>query len=135
MNTLATNQSFEERMFAQMKNQMGELLTVEELKAILERAIDKAFFSPRKDSSGYQSRDREPLFVELIRNELRPLIEVAAKQWAAENQEKVAEILQKQLGDDAAQFVANAFSTIMREPMQVFAFELQNKLSAQGINT
>ena len=70
---ITKNTTFEERMFEQMREQMGTLLTEVELKAILEKSIDKAFFSDRRNhSGGYNAKPLEPLFVELIRNELTP---------------------------------------------------------------
>lgn len=134
MTTPALSKTFEERMFEQIKSQMGDLMTADELKAILETSIQKAFFEPRQSGGGYQARQLEPLFVEMIRKELTPLLEAGAKQWMTENQEKVGKILKEQMGENAAQMVANAFSSLMFQPMQNFAFELQNKLSAQNVH-
>ena len=67
MNEPAITKSFEERMFEQIKSQMGDLLTQEELGKILETAIDKAFFQDRIVKSGYSTDVKEPLFVEMIR--------------------------------------------------------------------
>lgn len=133
MNEPAITESFEERMFEQIKSQMGDLLTQEELGKILETAIDKAFFQDRIVKSGYSTDVKEPLFVEMIRKELKPLIAAAASKWLADNQEKVSEILKQQIGDNAAQFVANAFSTLMSAPMQQFSYDLQARLGAQGV--
>jgi hypothetical protein len=135
MNTEVTkNTTFEERMFEQMREQMGTLLTEVELKAILETSIQKAFFSDRPSDDQYSRHKKEPLFVEMMRKELTPMLEAGAKQWLADNQDKVGEMLQKQLGNSAAEMVANAFSSLMSEPMQQFSFALQSKLSEQGIH-
>lgn len=133
MSEPAINKSFEERMFEQIKSQMGDLLTQEELAKILETAIDKAFFQDRIVKSGYSNDVKEPLFVEMIRKELKPYIAAASSKWLADNQEKVSEILKQQISDNAAQFVANAFSTLMNAPMQQFAYDLQARLGAQGV--
>jgi len=134
MNLPTTSKTFEERMFEQMKSQMGELLSLEEFKSILETSIQKAFFEPRRTYKNYGSETQEPLFVELVRKELAPLMEAAAKQWLSENQDKVGEILKSEIGSNAAEFVANAFKNMMSIPMQQFSFELQNKLGANGIH-
>lgn len=134
MNQPALSKSFEERMFDQIKSQMGDLLTAEELKKILETAIEKAFFSERKDGCGYHAKTIEPLFVEMIRKELSPLIRAGAERWLEDNKDRVEEILQQQLGENACQFVANAFASLMSEPMQRFSYELQSRLSGQGIH-
>lgn len=133
MTEVALNKSFEERMFEQIKSQMGDLLTLEELQKILETSIQKAFFSPRKEGTVYHVQEKEPLFVEMIREELKPLLAAAANKWLEDNQDQVQEILQKQLGENAAQFVANAFTELMRTPMQQFSWEIQSRLGVQGI--
>jgi hypothetical protein len=134
MNEVTTSKSFEERMFEQIKSQMGDLLTANELKDILEKSIQKAFFEPRKTKTNYNTTEIEPLFVELIREELKPLIQAGANQWLKDNQDKVDEILKTQIGENAAQFMANAFSAMMYQPMQNMVWELQSKLSNQGIH-
>jgi len=133
-NEIAKASTFQERMFEQIRSQMGDLLTEEELKDILSTSIEKAFFSARTSGTGYNKTEKEPLFIELVRTELTPAIEKGAKQWVLDNQDRIDEILQKQLGDNAAAMVANAFSCLMAAPLQQFSFDLQSRLSAQNIN-
>ena len=65
-NAIATTQDFQQRMFEKIRDQMGSLLTDEELKALVETAINKAFFEERVDNSGYNRVTKPSLFVELI---------------------------------------------------------------------
>lgn len=134
MNEVTTSKSFEERMFEQIKSQMGDLLTEKELKDILEKSIQKAFFEPRVKKTGYNTTEEEPLFVEMIIAELKPLMAKGANQWLKDNQDKVDVILKEQIGENAAQFMANAFSAMMYQPMQNMVWDLQSKLSGNGIN-
>lgn len=130
---ITTNTTFEQRMFEQIRDKMGDLLTEDELKAILEKSIDKAFFTPRSEYNGYREVKLEPLFVEMLREELKPLIKAGAQQWLEDNQDKVAELLQKQLGDSAADMIRNAFSGVLSESFALFKYNLQSALGMQNI--
>jgi hypothetical protein len=48
---IQTSQSFDERMMAKIKESIGELVTDDELKKIIEKGMSMAFFEPRRSKS------------------------------------------------------------------------------------
>lgn len=74
MSDIATNNTFAERMFERIKSQMGELMTDEELKTLLDKAVNEAFFKPGRKTvgDGYRREEvtTEPRFVELVREQI-----------------------------------------------------------------
>ena len=125
---VAESKTFEERMFDKIRSQMGDLMTEDELKAILEKAVDKAFFSQRTMRVDYRDVVKEPVFIELIRDEMKPLIHAELRVWLAENQETVGSILHAVIGESAKQMVANAFDNLMSDAFGSFAFSLRDRL-------
>lgn len=135
MNSPAINSTFEEKMFEKIKSQMGDLLTNEDLKKILESAVEKAFFKDRRIPSPNtygSSQIKESLFIELISKELKPLIKAAVKTWVTENQELVEQTIDKVLTKNAAGLIANAFGEMMSSSFSNFRYNLLNEFNLES---
>ena len=95
----STTTDFQKRMFEQIREKLGQLMTDEELKVVVAEATRKAFFEPRITPRQYGGQDvKDPLFVEMMREELAPRFEVAIKEWAAAHPDVIEKALQETLG-------------------------------------
>jgi len=95
---IATTQNFQERMFERIKDQMGDLLSEEDLKVILERSIEKAFFEPQTYERGYRTEVEQSPFVKMIERELHSRVHTIADKWMSENKDRIEELIRDCLG-------------------------------------
>jgi hypothetical protein len=84
--------TFQQRMYERVKESLGELLTAEEARDLVDKAIDQSLMQPRIEPQAY-GRDivHDSEFVLLVRNQVEPLVKEAIEQWIADNQEQVKE--------------------------------------------
>lgn len=126
-NEITTNKTFQERMFDKIRDQMGELLTEDELKQLVDQAVNKAFFETRRVSSGYRDEIKPALFVEMMENELKARVGEALKQWIADNGEVIAQTIEKVVQEGITKAVMQTLEWRMNWPMQQFAEQLKAK--------
>lgn len=128
MNTqIATTKSFQERMFERVRDQMGELITNEELKVIVEHAVKEAFFKERVDNSGYNKVTKPPYFVELLQTHLKEQVRETVLVWFKENPEVVTSILDDIVKEGIAKAVMQAIDSRMSAPLYTFVEQLKAK--------
>lgn len=126
MNTAVnTTQAFQERMFARMRDSMGDLMTDDDLKALLERAVEEAFFKPRTVPDGhYGTKQVEPLFICMIRDEVKAQVAGVVSTWVRENPDKVNEALDKVIQAGIVGMVETWFASKTSWPLQQLANQI-----------
>lgn len=130
MNTeIATTQSFQERMFERVREQMGDLMTDEELKKIVDAAMQKAFFEERIEKDNYDriSGRKPPLFIELIKNEMEKAVKEQTQAWLSSHEEVVVNAIQEMIGKGFLQIVQEHVDQKARQPLWDFASQLRQK--------
>lgn len=133
---VATPQAFQERMFNRIREQMGDLMTEQELKLLLDTAMQKAFFEERltHDSYGRVNERKLPLFVELVQTELKTQVQVAAQEWMNNNSETVEKLIQETISKGMVSLVMNYLENKARTPLFEFASSLRASLQSQNIH-
>lgn len=129
---LALSKPLHERIYERIRDSIGDLMSDEDLKILVDKATEKAFFEPVRttESSGYHSRDitKPPVLVEKVAELLDAPIKAAVEKYLAENQEKVAEIIATQLEGKFSQVVMRSLDEKMYTPMENLKNELRSKL-------
>ena len=87
-------QSLEERITARLHEQIGDLITEDDLKAMVARGVEAALFSPRNvvATSGYRAgyQEQRPSVVEeQVTRLLTEKMDTAVNAWLTANPEKV----------------------------------------------
>jgi len=125
---VAENKTFQERMFERIRDQMGDLMTQEELKKIVETAVDKAFFQPTVIKRDYgRDETAPPPFVKLVEKELQEQVQTYASAWMKDNSDKVEKIINDAIGKGMFGIITSYVEGIARQPLYNFANELRNK--------
>lgn len=111
---------------------MGDLLTDEELKKILESAVQKAFFEPRKhisaDSWGSPKQmTTDPVFVELCRVAVQEKAHACIKEWLAANGDVIKKQIDELLAKGMLKIVQDYINSATHGPLQNLANELRTK--------
>lgn len=126
---LTTSQTFQERMLARIREQMGDLMTDDDLRALVATAMQKAFFESRVDASGYNRVEKPPLFVELIEKQMREEVGKAAARWVEDNPESVAKAISASIEKGIFGMVMAHFDSKVAGPL----WQLHNALQQKGV--
>lgn len=133
MSNLTVQENFQERMFNRVRESLAELLTEEEAKALVERAISDGLFKPRqeKDGSNWNAKTRElpSEFATLVTDQVKPIVEQQIKQWLSDNSDQVLSIIQGVIEKGITGVVLEVIKQETERPLWNLRAELQQKLS------
>lgn len=126
---VATSKDFQERMFERIRSSMGDLMTDEELKKIVDAAVHKAFFEPtiKVESEGtYHRREvpGPPHIVTLIDELIRDNVKELTRAWLEAHSEELLEIVRKRLDGGIVNAVSQAINTMMADRFMRFQNEM-----------
>jgi hypothetical protein len=127
---LTENKAFAERIFDRIKDGLGDLMTDDELKILLDRAVHEAFFKERTVPNGHYGTKQEPAyFVQMTRDLLQKEVQAQVAEYIEVNRdaikEKVAEVLQQGMGEA----VLKAISFQLQAPLM----SLHSSLASKGL--
>ena len=131
MTELTKADTFQQRMFERIRESMGELLSEEDLKELLEKAIEKSFFEERivQSSSYFGGNQKKPsLFQELVTEQVQPMMEKAITAWLQDNSEQVTSTIDAVLKDGLLSALSKAIEQKMQTPVFNLRQEISNKL-------
>lgn len=131
---LAKPTTFQERMFERVRESLHELLTAEEAKALVDKAIQESLFKskPIYDNYNRVTGNKPSAFVELVREEIQPLVKTCIQQWIAEHEEDVKTSIQAVVEQGIASAVIKVFRTEMQQPMWEMGGKLQQVINKIG---
>jgi len=125
---VVTTKTFQEKMFEKIRDQMGDLMTEDDLKALVHSAMQKAFFEPVKSQDRWGSTSTsDSMFVELIRKELSPMVTKEIQKWLSEHPEEVAKAIEETLAKGMFQLVQQYIERAASGPMCMLADQLRAK--------
>jgi len=120
-------------MYSRITESMGELLTEDEAKELVNRAIDEGLFKPRYQNVGYGTTKELPSeFVEMVNKQIKPLISKAIEQWIAENREVVLRQIDESLSAGVVDMITRALTDHFRGPLFQLKCEVESLVSKLG---
>lgn len=131
---ITTPQNFEDRLKARIKDSIGELVSDDDLKRIIERGIEDALFNPRRiltrtDSWGNKQYDTgPPLVQEIVTPLLREEMASAVAQWLRAHPDTVEKIIAESLGKGITAAVTKAIDEKMQHAFWQFGEAIKNGL-------
>ena len=129
---IATNKTFQEKMYERIRDSIGDLLTEEELKKIVETAMDKAFFEKVRHHDGYRTSETDPILVVQMRSLMAAKVEAQCKIWLDNNKDIVEKAIKEQLDKGFLELVKGALEGMMSGAFYNFSNELKNRFNLQG---
>lgn len=128
-NEVATVQSFQERVGSMIRSQIGELMTNEEIKSLVDKAMQDAFFTEREVKTDQWGRTKiePPYAVELVTELLREEVRAAAVAWLRENPEAVQEAIKGAIGKGVMDLLTTALNNHFFGAFEAFRNDLRNK--------
>lgn len=129
---IAISLSFEERLANEIKSKIGELMTDEDLKKLIDKFVQKAFFEERVyPSNGYGGSERKPpYFINLTQDILSKKVESELKIWfeKQENQETIKNMISKVINDGIMQVIADFIKNSTQNVFYRFGSELESTI-------
>lgn len=127
-NEITSAQSFEERMKDRIRKDIGSLMTDEELRAIVSRAVEEVFFKPKQVPSTYHTKQEPPMIHMIVRELLETQVRRSVDAWMVEHRDTVEQALQKMLLEGAGFALINALNSKFEVDLYNFQTSLQSKL-------
>lgn len=144
MNTdVTTPKTFEEKLKDRIKESIGELVSDEDLKKLVDRGVEDTFFTERRNpayakasyydqTNGKVSQTIPSLMNELLDNALRDkiqvLVQAAVDQYMIDNSEMVAEKVKQIVDDGAGEVLMRAISKNFAAPMTNLSMNVESML-------
>ena len=125
----------EERMKAHIKEGIGDLLSDEEVKKLIDRGMEEVFIKPTKIKNSYNTIDGPPLLNEIIQKELNEVITVQVRNYLLDNNEQVIEAVNKAISGGMAKslisavdcFFSGSLMTLRNNVMGEIQTKMQNR--------
>lgn len=130
-NEIEKAMSFEDRMKQRIKESIGDMITDEELSKIVQKGIHVAFFESKilTDSYGREIKPDDPLIVDIVKSCVSQKVNIAVKEWFAENPEKVTLIVDKVIRDGIFKIIIQEIESNFRNAFNSFGQEIQNNIT------
>lgn len=130
MSDLVVAGSFQDKIFAKIKESIGDLMTDDDLKRLVEAAMQDAFFKERVTTGSYGHKEsKPPVLVELVDKLVRDRVDVAVKEWLEAHSAEILKLLNERLTAGATQFIASSFDYRMASAFQQFNEQLRTALA------
>ncbi len=132
-NQITTSQTFQEKMFERIRSQMGDLLSDQDLKAIVDKALEKAFFEKTTTYNDYGTASTtEPVIITLLRKEMEDQVKKVLQQWLDDNAELVKKTIDETIAKGMFGLVEEHLRRLTDQPLQMFAQNLQARGLLRG---
>lgn len=127
--SLETSKNFQDKIFERIRESIGDLMTDEDLKKLVDAALQKAFFEDRKtvDTWGRVSSSQPPLIVEILIQLMQKRVEEQVDVWLVENKDRYEEIIEKVLAKGMFNLAIQHFESLTKWPLNNLYNELRNK--------
>ena len=119
---------FEERLMDRVRGSASELMSDEELRAALHKAILKVFFEPRPSDSFY-GKPKPALIDEIVTGVFVSEMKTHVQAWAEAHREDINGRLLTVLEQDINAMLSRAVLSLFHTPMNHFRMEVQNAIS------
>lgn len=133
MNTAVTQpQSLQERVGQRIREQIGDLLTDDDLKKLVETALHEAFFKERIERRQY-SNDivHPPAVVSIVKGLLQERVDAAVSAWLDEHKDEFAQHIQDQIGQGFTRMLQSWLDAKLQNSLITFG---ENMKQALGVH-
>lgn len=120
-NEVQKSKTLEERVTEKLHEQIGELITADDLQELVQRGIEDTLFKRRQESTGgYHSKIKElpSLAEEIVQQEMAEQMRRAVDQWIKDHPERIEELISKTLGDKAADLALQGIAVALAPAFQ-----------------
>ena len=139
-NELTTKLTFEQKLEQRIRESIGDLMADEDLTKLVNRAVEKLFFEPRKVSNGYREELHPSWLEDTVKTLVGDKMLEAVKAYVAEHQDEVQRLVRETLEVQAGALVMAAMNNMfsqMLDPIrqQIYSqvYSMSQYLQANGV--
>jgi hypothetical protein len=126
---VAQAQTFEEKMKSRIKDSIGDLITDEQIKLLIEKAMKETFFETtyKPNPNGYSNKiEVPPLLPAIVKELLAEQIRAGVDQYIKDHASEIVPVIEKLLRDGAGQLFVEALSSIFAPTLSNLQMNVNN---------
>lgn len=121
--------TLQEKVGERIREQIGDLMTDEDLKLLVDRALTDAFFKQRREVRQYgQDILHPPAVVELVRDLLKQRVDAAAARWLAEHKDELGKHIDDAIAKGFLGMFTQWLDQQIQNPLMNFANQLRDRI-------
>ena len=124
----AAQQNFQERMINRIREDIGQLMTDEELSKLVERAMEEIFFKPEVEKRGFHETTKPPWLHNFVKELLEKKVEAAVGKYVDEHEDEVRQALKEVMQEGVGTAVLRAIASKFSSDMVVFEQSILQRL-------
>jgi hypothetical protein len=130
MNDIVENKSFQEKMHDRIRESIGDLITDEELKKLIDRGMEEIFFSQKvnTDTWGHITSKEPALIEDLIADLMRDKVHAEIQKWMTENKELLNETIRQVIQEGIGKAVIQVFENKFSSDLYTFQSNIEQRL-------
>lgn len=121
-----------ERIYDRVKDQLGDMVTDDDLRPLIDRAMQDAFFTPRikKDIYDRIVEHKPPYLVEMIGQAINARVQERVDEWFTTHPEVAAQAIEAVIAKGLLRVTIERLEAKMAEPL----YQMTQALRDKGIN-
>lgn len=134
-NAVTTPISFEDKLKTRIKESIGELVSDEDLKKLVDRGLEETFFQLRPNpAKGYYSSSGvpdklPPLLQEILKESLQPIVTKCVNEYISNHKEDVLKEVNNVINLGMGEALVKAITSQFSSQMLLFQSNIQNQLN------
>lgn len=134
MTAVVENKTFEEKMKARIKESIGDLIGDEDLKRLLDSAMQDVFFKPSKIKiNSYDYKDGPSFLQEIVKELMEPIVREQIKQYINTNQDTVDKVIGEVVQEGVGMSMVKAMHSLFQQDLYTLQNNIHNRLVTKGI--
>jgi uncharacterized hydantoinase/oxoprolinase family protein len=129
MNEIQQSQNFEQKMMERIKDSIGDLITDEELKRLINTGMDRAFLQKKTVSDGYRTKEMPSFLEEVVKELLEEKVHDAISVYIKEHADEVLNVVDKVVQTGLGNAMLNAINMQFQSQMYQFQSNIQHQLN------
>jgi uncharacterized hydantoinase/oxoprolinase family protein len=128
---ITENLSFKEKLMERIRDSIGDLISDDDLKNILEAGVDSALFERREIKDDYGRIKTIPSLVdEAVSTHIKERLDARVKEWLLENPEKLEQAVNEAVTDGLGKILVQSVSNMFRNELYNFQASIETRLRA-----
>ena len=122
-NAVEKAKSFEERMRDRIREGIGDLLSEEEVKKLIDRGMEEVFLKPQSipNTRGFGDPTIKPCILhEIVKEQLQPIVADCVKEYLADHKSEVEETIKTSLTNGVGTCLVQSINDIFSGAMYNF---------------
>lgn len=131
---LTKTASFQDRLMARIKDSIGELMTDEELKKIMERGVEEALFKPKVQYDNYnrEIKREEPFVEKAVKAFLSEKMDKVVREYLAANTQLFMDSIDKAVRDGIGKCMLEALDNRVNSALYRLRADIEDRIQNPG---